>query len=103
MTIVEQYTGTGPIMACNGEVWVIDDCGLPITLGKIERIELAIEYPEEMLSICRVEHVMLYNEDDEELYEDQDIVDNAEYHSDEELLHSLAKQYGVSADTIDII
>ena len=83
MTKAEEYTGNGTIMIGNGEVWAIDDSGIPDVIGKIERIELAIEYPENMIGISRVEHVMLYNENDEELYDDQDIVNNDEYHSDQ--------------------
>ena len=40
-----------------------------------------------MIGIYRIEHVMLFNEDDEELYDDKDIV---EYHEEYELVKALA-------------
>lgn len=103
MTKVDEYTGSGQIVVSDGEVWAIDDSGILDVIGKIGRIELSIENPEEMLGISRVEHVMLYNENDEELYEDQEIVDNREYHSDENLILGIAKHYGVSEDIIEVI
>lgn len=103
MTKVDEYEGEGTIMISNGEVCAIDDSCIPDVIGKIGRIELAIEYPEEVIGICRVEHVMLFNEDDEELYEDQGIVDNTEYHEEDELVRAIANTYGVSTDIIDII
>ncbi|TCZ71448.1 hypothetical protein E0485_22615 [Paenibacillus albiflavus] len=103
MTKVDEYTGEGTIMVSQGEVWAIDDSCLPDVIGKIERIELSIEEPEEMLGIYRIEHVMLFNEDDEQLYDDQDIVNNDEYHSEKELVEALTIAYGVSADIIEIV
>ena len=103
MTKVDKCTGDGQIVLSDGEVWAIDDSGIPDVIGKIKRIELAIENPEEMLGISRVEHVMLYDENDEELYEDQEIVDNHEYHSDKSLISGVAKHYGVSEDIIEVI
>ncbi|MDU8672522.1 hypothetical protein [Paenibacillus polymyxa] len=103
MTIVDMYTGKGTIVASHGEVWVIDDSCIPDVLGKIDRIELSIEQPEEMIGIYRIEHVMLFNEDDEPLYDDQDKVNNDEYRSEEELVKALAIAYGVSANIIETI
>ncbi|MCY6356005.1 hypothetical protein [Clostridium sp. ZS2-4] len=40
-----------------------------------------------MIGIYRIEHVMLFNEDDEELYDDKGI---AEYHEEYELVKALA-------------
>lgn len=56
-----------------------------------------------MLGISRVEHVMLYNEKDEELYEDQKIVNNNEYFSDEDLIEAICEYYGVSGEIIEVI
>lgn len=103
MTKADEYTGEGTIMVSNGEVCGIDDSCLPDVIGKIGRVELSIEQPEEMIGIYRIEHVMLFNEDDEELYDDQDIVDNAEYHEEDELVKALANAYGVSTDIVEII
>lgn len=102
MTKVDEYIGEGTIVASHGEVWAIDDSCLPDVIGKIERIELSIEQPEEMIGIYRIEQVMIFDENDEELYNDQDKVNNDEYHSEEEVVEALAKAYGVSADIIEI-
>ncbi|MFC3750093.1 hypothetical protein [Paenibacillus sp. GCM10012306] len=103
MTKVDEYTGDGTIIVSHGEVWAIDDSCLPDVIGKIERIELSIEQPEEMLGIYRIEHVMLFGEDDEQLYDDQDKVNNDEYHSEKEVAEALANAYGVSEDIIEIV
>lgn len=103
MTKVDKYIGKGQIVVSNGEVWAIYASGISDIIGKIKRIELAIENPEEMLGISRIEHVMLYDENDEELYEDQEIVDNYEYPSDKSLISGVAKHYGVSEDIIEVI
>lgn len=103
MTKADEYTGEGTIMVSNGEVWAIDDSCLPDVIGEIGRVELSIEQPEEMIGIYRIEHVMLFNEDDEELYDDQGIVDNTEYHEEDELVKALANAYGVSTDIVEIV
>ncbi len=103
MTKADEYTSNGTIMVGNGEVCAIDDSGILEVIGKIDRIELSIEQPEEMIGIYRIEHVMLFDENDKELYEDQGIVDNAEYHEENELVEALAKNYGVSQDIVQII
>ncbi|EJT6502754.1 hypothetical protein AB8J26_001552 [Clostridium perfringens] len=103
MTKVEEYTGEGTIMISDGEVWAIDDSCFTDVIGKIGRVELSIEMPEEMIGIYRIEHVMLFNEDDEELYDDQGIVDNEEYHDESELVEALANKYGISKDIIEVI
>ncbi|MPQ42332.1 hypothetical protein [Clostridium tarantellae] len=90
-------------MSCNGEIWAVDDSGISDIIGKIKRIELSIEEPKEQIGIYRVEHVMLFDGNDEELYDDQSIVDNLEYHSEDELVEVLANNYDVSKDIIDII
>lgn len=104
MTRVEEYNvRTDEIIFEEGEVLILNDSGIWESLGKIGRIELSIEYPEQMLGICRVEHIMLFDEYDRELYEDQAIVNNDEYHSDQSLIKAIAKHYGVTCDIIDVI
>ncbi|MBL4933033.1 hypothetical protein [Clostridium paridis] len=103
MTKADKYIGEGTIIVSNGEVLVADDNCLPNVIGKIGHIELSIEQPKEMIGIYRIEHVMLFNEDNEELYDDQSIVDNTEYHEEDELVKALTNAYGVSIDIVEII
>lgn len=103
MTKADKYTGDGIIMVGNGEVYAIDESGIPDVIGKIDRIELSIEQPEEMIGIYRIEHVMLFDEDDEELYDDQGIVDNTDYYEEDELIEALINNYGVLKDIVEVI
>lgn len=104
MTKVDEYCmGEGIIAVSNGEVWAVDDSGMPAVIGKIGRVELSIEMPEELIGIYRIEHIMLFDENDEELYDDQKSVDNMEYYSEGELVETLARKYGVSDDVIIVI
>lgn len=96
MSKVDEYTGNGMIVVSDGEVWAVDDSGLPDVIGEIGRVELSIEMPENLIGIYRVEHIMLFDEDDEELYDDQTLVDNTEYHSERALVKAVAKKYGIS-------
>ena len=98
--IADKYTN---ITVSNGSVSGMDTNYKTIVLGQIGRVELAIEQPENMLGIYRVEHIMIYNDHDDELYDDQSLVDNTEYHSEEELIEDIASQYGISADLIEQI
>ena len=98
MSKVDEYTGNGMIVVSDGEVWAVDDSGLPDVIGEIGRVELSIEMPENLIGIYRVEHIMLFDEDDEELYDDQTLVDNTEYHSERALVKAVAKKYGISED-----
>lgn len=105
MTKVEEYKnngGEGNIVVSNGEVLAIDSSSIPDVIGTIERIELSIEEPDDTPGVLRIEHVMLYDKDDKPLYDDQGIVDNYEYHSEEAMVMALAKNYGVSKDIIEI-
>ena len=53
--------------------------------------------PENLIGIyIELEHIMLFDEDDEELYDDQTLVDNTEYHSERALVKAAAKKYGIS-------
>ena len=47
--------------------------------------------------------LMLFDEDDEELYDDQTLVDNTEYHSERALVKAVAKKYGISEDIITVL
>lgn len=102
MSKVDEYTGNGMIVVSDGEVWAVDDSGLPDVIGEIGRVELSIEMPENLIGIYRVEHIMLFDEDDEELYDDQTLVDNTEYHSERALVKAVAKKYGISEDIITV-
>ena len=93
MSKVDEYTGNGMIVVSDGEVWAVDDSGLPDV----------IEMPENLIGIYRVEHIMLFDEDDEELYDDQTLVDNTEYHSERALVKAVAKKYGISEDIITVL
>ena len=100
MSKVDEYTGNGMIVVSDGEVWAVDDSGLPDVIGEIGRVELSIE---NLIGIYRVEHIMLFDEDDEELYDDQTLVDNTEYHSERALVKAVAKKYGISEDIITVL
>lgn len=103
MSKVDEYTGNGMIVVSDGEVWAVDDSGLPDVIGEIGRVELSIEMPENLIGIYRVEHIMLFDEDDEELYDDQTLVDNTEYHSERALVKAVTKKYGISEDIITVL
>ena len=96
MTKNEKYTA-------DGMVYYFDEFEMPTVLGRIAYIELSIEHPEKMLGISRVQSAILYDINDNELYDDQSVVDNAEYHSDRELVNALATHYSVDKDLIQII
>ena len=102
-TKIEVYNGNCEIVASDGKVSVIDDNRNQRDIGKIERIELSIENPEEMIGISRVEQIVLYDQNNRFLYNDQEIVNNMEYHSEKELMQAIAKHYCVSEDIIEII
>lgn len=87
----------------NGYVYEINEYGEKLQIGKIAKLKLSIEHPEELLGISRVESLILYDEQDEELMNDQDIVDNQEYHSDDELIDEIAKHYNISKDLICLV
>ena len=57
MSKVDEYTGNGMIVVSDGEVWAVDDSGLPDVIGEIGRVELSIEMPENLIGIYRVEHI----------------------------------------------
>lgn len=87
----------------NGIVYEINEYEEKCEIGKIARVELAIEHPAQMLGISRVESSILLDDQETELLNDQDIVDNQEYHSDVRLIKAVAKHYNISTDLIDII
>lgn len=49
MSKVDEYTGNGMIVVSDGEVWAVDDSGLPDVIGEIGRVELSIEMPENLM------------------------------------------------------
>ena len=102
-TKVDELKDIRSIMTSNRKVSVIDESGILKDIGKIEKINLYIEKPESMIGISRVENIMLVGENEEDLYADQTMVDNAEFHSDEEVLLAVAEHYGVSKDIIKVI
>ena len=89
MSKVDEYTGNGMIVVSDGEVWAVDDSGLPDVIGEIGRVELSIEMPENLIGIYRVEHIMLFDEDDED--------------SERALVKAVAKKYGISEDIITVL
>ncbi len=72
-------------------------------VGCIDQVEIAIEYPESMPGICRVESVTISINGGRSSFDDQDIVDNAEFHSDVELIEALTERYGVSEGIIEVM
>ena len=99
MTKVEKCGTNGIVTIDDGKVIVFKD-GIRTVVGKIAYVELNIEHPKQMPGICRIEHVMLYNDKKEALYEDQEIVNNTEYHTEKELIDAVAEHYGVSRNAI---
>lgn len=91
------------VMVKDGEISTIDKEGNFLVQCKIERVELSIEEPEEMLGIYRVENIQIYNDDDEMVYDDQGMVDNSEFHSENELVEYIAEEYGISTDIIEVV
>lgn len=87
----------------NGYVYEINEYGEKFQIGKIAKLKLSIEHPEQLLGISRVESLILCDEQGEELMNDQDIVDNQEYHSDNELINEIAKHYNISKDLICLV
>lgn len=85
------------------KVYAVMDNGDYGVIGEITRIELIIEHHEQMLGISRAQNIMLYDENDNELYKDQKIINNDEYNSDEDLKNAIAEHYGVSKDTVEIV
>ena len=62
-----------------------------------------LEYPPEMLGIIRIESSALFDENDNKLMEDNDIIDNQEYHSETMLKKEVAKHYGIPECIIEIL
>ena len=87
----------------NGIVYEINGYGEKREIGKIAKLKLSIEHPERMLGISRVKSVILYDEQGDELMNDQNIVDNQEYYSDNDLINEIAKHYNISKDLICLV
>jgi len=91
MSKVDEYTGNGMIVVSDGEVWAVDDSGLPDVIGEIGRVELSIEMPENLIGIYRVEHIMLFDEDDEISFDAEEEEETPE-ETAEEVLEDMAHE-----------
>ncbi len=100
MVRVTEYPGSKKYAVDKGAIIDLDTDKI---VDYIDQVEIAIEYPESMLGICRVESVTISINGGRSSFNDQDIVDNAEFHSDTELIEALAERYGVSEDIIDVV
>lgn len=69
----------------------------------IERVEITIEYPEEMEGIVRLETLDCYDSNDDRLVNIPDLINNDEFHSEADLVRFVAKKLQVSADIIEIV
>lgn len=87
----------------NGIVYEIRKDEKKEVLGHIGKVELTLEYPPEMLGIIRIESSALFGENDNKLMEDNDIIDNQEYHSETMLKKEVAKHYGIPECIIEIL
>lgn len=69
----------------------------------MNRVEITLEQvPEYMTGVLRCESVRSYNEDDD-MTDHQELIDNMEFHSENELIQYVAKKLNVSTDIIEII
>lgn len=84
----------------NDMVYTMDENGIEKAIGKIASVEVSIDHPENMIGISRVNNAILYDENDDEIYNDPDIIDNTEYHSDRDLMDAVAKRYSVDRQCV---
>lgn len=72
---------------------------------KVAKVEVVLDdnVPEYMAGIVRCGSVYSYDKDDELIMDHQDIIDNTEYHSIDELIDDVSKRLGVKADIIEIV
>ncbi len=89
------------IVVRDGEVQAVLDYVTTETIGKIGSVKLSIEEPDNTPGVYRVESSMILDEDENDLHDDQEIVDNQEYHDSLELVEDVAKKYGISTDLIE--
>lgn len=76
--------------------------------SSIARAEVYLDedMPEYMGGIIRIESLIFYDSDDDMIDDaalNNELVDNAEYHSEEELITNVAKRLGISPSVIEII
>ena len=79
--------------------------------NNVARVEVTIEYPENTPGIGRLSSVILFDKDDNVIYNDQDIIDNAEYRYDSEneydlpirqqIAEVLSARYGICPSCIE--
>lgn len=69
----------------------------------IERVEITIEYPEEMEGILRLETLECFNSKDERIEGIIDLINNEEFHSEEEVINFVTRKLGISPDIIDVV
>lgn len=72
-------------------------------LGEVGSVILAVEMPQEMLGIYRIESVKVYDVDETIEFNDQDKVDNQEFFSEEEIKEFLAEAYGILPECIETV
>lgn len=68
----------------------------------IGAVEAEVEEPTETLGVYRLKSVEIYNENDEHIHDDGEIIDNQEFHCKEEIEEFLAERYDISKDLITI-
>ena len=66
------------------------------------RVYLDDDVPEYMQGIIRCGSVFSDDEDGNELKDHEELIDNAEYHSTQELISDVASRLGVSPEIVEI-
>lgn len=84
----------------NGNVYEIDEFGRKHFIGTIASVDLDIEYSEKALGTSQIRSSVLYDENDNELLNDQDIAYTQTYFSDEDLFKTITERYNISKDLI---
>lgn len=72
-------------------------------LGEVGRVVLAVEMPQDMLGIYRIESVTVYDVDETIVFNDQEKVNNQEFFSEEEIKEFLAEAYGIFTEYIETV
>ena len=85
----------------NGVISAIDEYGEEQLLFKIERVELSIEEQERMLGVYRIAQSILWNDEKDITYDDQEVVCNEEFFDMRDLIQNIANRYGISTDIIE--
>lgn len=66
------------------------------------RITLDDSVPESMSGIIRCGSVISEDENGRQIKDHQELIDNAEFHSEEQLIASVAKRLGVSESVVEV-